>query len=375
MPEYQSSRTWFASGPTTASDLHLAEVERQQAGRVLEQHDRLPRDLAGERARLGLAPRARDRPWRRSPRRARARAGRAGRGGSRRGTGPAAPGRSRPRSTRPRFTASVTGSLCRSRKWLIPALRQAAAADAQVGERLVRRHQQAQPAAVGAEDPVEAPLLDHDLAQHRVHVGGGAVDGVVGGHHGARAALADRHLEGLRVVLAPQPLVEVRRRALAAVLVAVGEEVLQQRRRLPVARVVALQAAREGGRERADVEGVLAVHLLGAAPARVAREVGVGRAHDDPGAVVLRALEEVARLLRLLRRHAPDELGIPGGAEAVGLGELRRRRRVAAAPVARPALRDAVVALDVRRARARPAAAPPRAPPGSRSSPRASCAR
>src|SRR6185436_13841908 len=112
----------------------------------------------------------------------------------------------------------------------------------------------------------------------------------------------------------------------------------------------ALQAARERDGQRADVERVLAVDLLGPSPARIARDVGVGRAHDQAGAVVLRALVEVARLLRLLRRGLADELGVPGRAEAVGLGELRRRRGVATAPVARAALRDAVVALDVRRA-------------------------
>ena len=53
--EYQSSSTVFASGPTTATDRTFARSSGQQARRVLEQHDRLPRHLAHQRARLRLA--------------------------------------------------------------------------------------------------------------------------------------------------------------------------------------------------------------------------------------------------------------------------------------------------------------------------------
>ena len=98
------------------------------------------------------------------------------------------------------------------------------------------------------------------------------------------------------------------------------------------------------------MERVLAVDLLRAAPARVAREVGVRRAHDEARPGVARALEEVAGFLRLLRGDAADEVRVPGRAEPVRLGELRGRGRVAASPVRRAALGDAVVALDVRRA-------------------------
>ena len=120
------------------------------------------------------------------------------------------------------------------------------------------------------------------------------------------------------------------------------------------------------------MERVLAVALLGAAPARVAGEVGVRRAHDQARRGRTSALEEVPRLGRFLRGHAPHQLRVPRCSETVGLGELRRRRGVAAAPVARAALRDAVVALDVRRAlHAEPRHRGARAP-GSRSSRRAS---
>jgi hypothetical protein len=107
-----------------------------------------------------------------------------------------------------------------------------------------------------------------------------AVDLVVGGHVGARAALDDTHPEGDGVVLAEESFVEVGRGMGAAVLVAVGEEVFEQRGRLPVLRVVALQAFDEGDRERAVEVGVFAVALLRASPARVAAEVCVGRADD-----------------------------------------------------------------------------------------------
>jgi hypothetical protein len=72
-----------------------------------------------------------------------------------------------------------------------------------------------------------------------------------------------------------------------------------------------------------------------------------GRAPSPWRSIVLAALEEVARLLGLLCGHAADELRVPGGAEAVGLRELRGRGRVALAPVGGTALGNAVIALDV----------------------------
>jgi hypothetical protein len=230
----------------------------------------------------------------------------------------------------------------------MPALMQAAVAVA-IGVGLVLVDEVREPAAVGADDAVEAPLAHYDVAQHGVDVAGHAVPGVVCRHHRAGAAVSDRHLKGLGVILAPETLVEIRRRVEASVLVAVGEEVFQQARGLEGARIIAGEAACESRGKRAGEKGVLAINLLGAAPARIAGEVGVGR-HDDEGrAPVFFALKQPARLVRLIGGDALQERGVPGRGETVSLRKLRGRRRVAFAPVARTALRHAVVTLgDIR---------------------------
>ena len=59
----------------------------------------------------------------------------------------------------------------------------------------------------------------------------------------------------------------------------------------------ALEALGEGRGECADQVRIFAERLLGAAPAGIAAEVGVGRADDDASAVVERILVVVAGLV------------------------------------------------------------------------------
>ena len=154
----------------------------------------------------------------------------------------------------------------------------------------------------------------------------------------------DGHAERHRVVLVKEAVVEVGAGPGATVLVAVGQEMLQQRRGHPRLRVVALQALGVGRGQRAHQERVLAVRLFGAAPARIAAQVGVGRAHHQPALMEL--VVGPARLVGLFRRRLLQQLGVPRLAQPVRLRELRgRRHQPASAPSSRPAQRQSVQPL------------------------------
>ena len=112
--------------------------------------------------------------------------------------------------------------------------------------------------------------------------------------------------------------IEVGGRTAAAVLVAVGHEVLDQRGGEPVVQVVALKAADKGDGHGSDQIGVFAVGLLAAAPAGIAGEVGIGSADDEASAVV--ALKDITRLDGFLVRCLLNEGRVPGLAQPCGLG-------------------------------------------------------
>ena len=173
---------------------------------------------------------------------------------------------------------------------------------------------------------------------------GRAVPGVVGGHHRVGPRVLERHAERHRVVLPEQPLVELRVRRHAPVLVRVREEVLQQRGRLPVLRVVPLDAAGEGRRHHAVEERVLAIDLLGAAPAGVPREVGLRAPDHQHGEHGLAALRDVPRFGSLHAAGPADEVRVPGRPHA---GRLRKlgRRDGRHAPLRHAPLDEAVNAL------------------------------
>ena len=59
------------------------------------------------------------------------------------------------------------------------------------------------------------------------------------------------------------------------ILIAVRKEVLEQRSRLPVLRIVALQALDKGDGHGAVEERIFAIHLFASAPTRIAREIGL----------------------------------------------------------------------------------------------------
>ena len=151
---------------------------------------------------------------------------------------------------------------------------------------------------VGLDEALEAPVALQDVVQ-QVRVLGAVVPVhlVVGRHHRRGAASLHGLGEVRQVDLAQRPLVDRHVDAEARVLDAVGGEVLG------VGDHVLLRAAHEPDRHAAEVERVLAVGLLRAAPARVAQHVDRRREED---ARRLRARLLADRLAdALLERRVP----------------------------------------------------------------------
>ena len=207
----------------------------------------------------------------------------------------------------------------------------------------------AQRAGIGADDAVQAPLLHGDFAQDGVHGHGDVVHGVIGGHVGAGTAFDHAHAEGDGVVFAQQAGVEIGGRSTAAVLVAVGQEVLHERRRQPVLGIVALQSLDHGDHHLAVEIRVLAEALFGSSPARIAAQVGVRRPNHQAAAMRLLALLDVAGLVAFHPAGQTNQLRIPGFTHADFLRELRGRDRHRPAPSTGAAQRQAVQSFGVTR--------------------------
>src|SRR5690349_9904438 len=122
---------------------------------------------------------------------------------------------------------------------------------------------------------------------------------------------------------------------------------LEQRRRLPVFRMIALQAFDEGDNQLAVEVSIFAITFFGAAPAWVAAQVGIRGAHDERPLMVFIALKNVAGFVAFDRAGLFENVGVPGFAEPNALRESGGRNYFRTAPAARPALRQAVNAFDV----------------------------
>jgi hypothetical protein len=159
--------------------------------------------------------------------------------------------------------------------------------------------------------------------------------------------LLKAHAERDGIILTEEALVEIGRSAGAAILVFVGQEVLHQRSRLPVVGIGSLHSMDECDRHGADEVRVFAHRLLGAAPARIAAQVGVGRTHHDSAEIEDRVLVVVTRLFSLERADLLHQRGIPCLAQALFLRKGRGGQGLATArpPQARAAEREAVQAF------------------------------
>ena len=218
-----------------------------------------------------------------------------------------------------------------------------------VRKRLVRRNQQSQCAAVRADQPIVAPLLDHHVLQHRIHRHRRSIPCVIRRHHRARSAFFKSHAKWHRIVLAKQPLIEIGRSMCASVFVLICHEMFHQRGGLPVLRIRPLQSVHERDRQRSHQVRVFAHRFFCPSPSRIAAQIRIRRTHHHASAVPIRILIEIARLISLERADlfsrsgshvAPNPFSC--GNVVVGAGCLPR-----AAPVRRSAQRLAVKPFDL----------------------------
>ena len=184
----------------------------------------------------------------------------------------------------------------------------------------LRHVHEAEGAGVIDNGSLHAPFVDQDFPDERSGDAGDAVVGVVGGHQGHRAGLGALP-KTVGIVVAEQFLVETGIRPVAVVLVAVRQEVLHQGRAPPILGVVALDALHLGGDHFAHQVRVFAETLLGAAPARVAGDIGIRGPENQRFPGVVLGIEP-----GLIGHDVADDTGhfpVPGLADAVGLREGR----------------------------------------------------
>ena len=113
----------------------------------------------------------------------------------------------------------------------------------------------------------------------------------------------------------------------------------------PVLGIVALEPFDHGGDHGAVEERIFAEALFGASPARVAAEVGIGRANHQ--AAAMEALIDVAGFGAFDAAGFADEVRIPGFAHADGLRELGGGDGLGTAPSAGATEGEAVQTFDV----------------------------
>ena len=172
------------------------------------------------------------------------------------------------------------------------------------------------------------PVAAEDVAEeHFAGAGGDVVDRVVGAHDGVGVALGDGGAEGGQVGVP-----EIVRSGIDVGLVARGlgsavdGVVLGRGDGAEVVRIVALDAFDEGGAEAGGEEGIFAVGFLAAAPARIAKDVDVGRPDGEAVVAVVIAVGDGVVVLRARFSgddfaDGVDERRVPGGGVADGLRE------------------------------------------------------
>ena len=179
-----------------------------------------------------------------------------------------------------------------------------------------------------------APLVKEDVLDEGVGNTGNAVVGVVGRHHRLGTSLGTLP-ETVAVILTELLLVKAGVGAVAVIFVGVSQEVLHQGGGTPVSGVVSLDALHLGGYQFANQEGIFAEAFLGAAPAGVTGQVGIGGPEDEGLAGIVFGIE--TGLVGHYVTYNPGHFTVPGFAYAVGLRECRAvliLRRYVTGPVA-----------------------------------------
>ena len=182
--------------------------------------------------------------------------------------------------------------------------------------------------AVRHDVAAEAPLFAQDLLQQPATGATGLVQrAVVGAHHGLSLSPLHAQLERREVGFAQIVLVDNGVEAVSLRFrTAVHDVVLGGGHGFQVVGILALETFDKGHGQRAGQVGILAVGLHPATPARVAKQVYVGRPEGEP-------LEDFATpvsdelvvlgpsLVRNRCRHAEQQLGVPGGGQTDWLRE------------------------------------------------------
>ena len=184
---------------------------------------------------------------------------------------------------------------------------------------MVSRDEETQSTTVGADDAIVAPLLSGYLLKTRIDAHRRAVPSVVRCHECTASSFYDTFVEGVGVVFTEQAVVEVAGGRVTSILIAVGEEMLHQRCRLPVFRMVALYAFRHGDRQFACQVCILTKTFLCPSPTRIASQVGVWRIEYQATTFALLSVEVVSGFFCHLIAHLSNALSIPGFAQSVGL--------------------------------------------------------
>src|SRR5580698_10025651 len=140
--------------------------------------------------------------------------------------------------------------------------------------------------AVGGDEALEVPVLAEDIFEEEIACAGGlAIDGVVGAHDGVGFGFGDGGAEGGEVGVPEVVVGGIDVDLVACGLgAAVDGVVLGRGDGFEVLRIIALDAFDESYAHARGEEGIFAVGLLAAAPARIAEDVDVGR--PDGEAVV-----------------------------------------------------------------------------------------
>ena len=118
-----------------------------------------------------------------------------------------------------------------------------------------------------------------------------------------------------------QPRVEVGGSAVPSVLVTISKEVFI-REAVSSSGDDCLAGAYAGNGELGGEESIFSETLLGTSPARVAGKVGIRSAHHEGMTLVTGGLHVVAGFFSGLFRYFLHQIGVPCGAQTVGLGGI-----------------------------------------------------
>ena len=181
--------------------------------------------------------------------------------------------------------------------------------------------------AVGNDIALEAPLVPQSAEEEMIRAGRFAADGIVGAHHGVGVALHDRgakrgSVRVRKIMRRDGHIFAMAQRFRAAV----NGKVLGSGNDLQVFGIVALQTGYKSHSNPAREERIFAVSFLASAPARIAKDIDVGRPKGE--AVVAAGISVLYSIVVLGARfgrddvgHAVNEVGVPRGGEADGLRE------------------------------------------------------